>query len=370
MPDEQPTPLIAENPEDEEERMPVIMVPERPDRYNRSTPTKIKEILSLPSLTEQINAFMKLRNCFGPESDSPTYPVLQQYMNNTLSLEAAIDQIAEPIEDLWLTGDHCEREPDENEDQHSAGVGNSAVSTLMDLWYGVMHMAKLTPWTDEAAQNKLVTLITTFSKRPAPIRTPEQEAIVQQKNPRYWTDDGGDMWHERPWYGLCAAEVRNDAPGCGSGLQYPEGIAWANLKGYQLRLALAGDLTVKWGQELDALHNLEHKHDPDYLDANMPAIAVSILLCGQQIYDREYVILPREPHTWYYKDPNALWVDKPRGSSSHSKAKWAFWKRRLAEIAADQRMSVEAAVYAGCCVEFMDRIEEGAARREAEREGI
>ncbi|KAF2799517.1 hypothetical protein K505DRAFT_321119 [Melanomma pulvis-pyrius CBS 109.77] len=335
------------------------MIPEHPVRLGVPIDyTRIKNILALPTVEEQIDAFGVFRNWFRQENDSPSYALLQKYMSGTISLSETVDKIAAPIEELWRSGDNCGAEPtDEPEEGYP---WTSAVGSLMDLWYGVMHMAKRTPWTDNAAHQKLVDLILAFRARPPPTRSAEQAALIEKVNPGYWDDDEGKLWSELPWYGLCAAEVKNDCPNCGSGCQYAEGIAHTNLNSYQARLSLVDEPTARWNQELLALSMaLGREEDPEVLDALVPAAAVWILILRERLYEKKLVEI-KPAGTWRPKWPGELWTEPERGMIHiFSKAKWSFWKCRFMHLAGDERLEEETTQIAGCAAEVMDAIERG-----------
>jgi hypothetical protein len=292
--------------------------------------------------------------------NSPSYAVLLQYMSGENSLQEAIDRIAEPIEESWRTGDHCaENGAEEDIEGHP---WSSAVNTLMDLWYGLMHMAKRTPWMDEAAQNKLIVLLQGFKTRPAPTRSPEQQVTVDRINPEYWDEGEGMLWEGLPWYGLCAAEVRNDCPGCGSGCQIPEGIAFANLCGYQARLALAEHVFEAWNNELDALCSaLDRDIEPHVADALVPSAAVWILIHREKLWGKcvRGLYHKKAPGQFYASWPGDRWVDKGKQRTLFSRERWAFWKERFGLMASDEKLRVETSQIAGLAVEVMEAIEMG-----------
>jgi hypothetical protein len=322
--------------------------------------SRIKAILRLPTIEEQIDAFARLRNCFMHESNSPSYPILLQYMSGESSLQETIDRIAEPIEELWRTGNHCaENGAEEDIEGYS---WTSAVGTLMDLWYGVIHMAKRTPWMDETAQNKLIVLLQAFKARPAPTRSPEQQATVDRICPKYWDESEGMLWEGLPWYGLCAAEVLNDCPDGGSGCQIPEGIAFANLCGYQARLALAESVFEAWDYELNTLClALDTDIEPHVADAVVPAAAVWVLVHREKLWEKciRGVYSKKVPGQFYASWPGQRWVDKGKQITHFSKERWAFWKERFGIMASDEKLRVETSQIAGLVVEVMDTIEMG-----------
>jgi hypothetical protein len=338
-----------------------IMVPERifnpngPGASRNHDPSRIKAILTLPTIPEQIDAFARLRNFFMHEPGSPSYALLLEYMSEDISLQEAVDRIAEPIEELWRTGDHCTETRDEEDENHS---WMSAVGSLMDLWYGVMHVARRTPWSLSAEQDKVITLVQAFKTRPAPTRSEEQQATIEKLNPHYWDESEGMLWDGLPWYGLCSAEVRND----GGERQIPEGMALANLSGYKARLALAEDEFQKYNQELDALCDaLEWVIEPWVADALVPAAAVGVLILREKIWEKSVKGSYHEkvPGPINCSLPGRIWVDRREQKTIFSKERWMFWKKRFGDMASDEKLRLETSQIAGLAVEVMNAVEMG-----------
>ena len=96
--------------------------------------------LALPSFAEQVDAFANLRNYFGPEDDSPSYHVINAYLNSEITVEEAINRIAEPIEEQYTTADHGRKLADSAK-RDETYEGYSTEGYLWELYYGFLHAA-------------------------------------------------------------------------------------------------------------------------------------------------------------------------------------------------------------------------------------
>ena len=320
----------------------------------RANHTEVERILNLPTFPEQVDAFAELRGYFRPEPDSNSYASVTQYMAGSLSLSEAVNRIAEPIELAWTTGDHDPKffkSESGKEPQFSSTEGY-----LWDLWYSVLHTAKRTPWTDNAAHEKLLNLVKALKERP----DPERDSMLQGQDWAYdWVLGSDALWSNLLLLGPSSRESQNDSPGCGAGFQVPEQQAFANVNSFWARMT-RDEVRGFWIYAIWALRGALEEKYPEVekwrWDAWVPTAAMWVLILREKLWDKEEDLTPKNEWEGNPAKPGSLWKE---GKSEFSKKRWGFWKQRFGEVACDEGLAAETRRIAGMTAMVMEDVERG-----------
>ncbi|KAJ7681983.1 hypothetical protein DFH06DRAFT_285073 [Mycena polygramma] len=324
----------------------------------------------------QIDAIAAIRGYFRGDENGIPSKVVHAYMAGDVSLEDAVDQLAEPIEHTYSTGDggrllletelaaRVERRyeddpavalekwgPEEDLEALQAAVTDAedAPTTegqLWNLWFSLLHVAKKTPWRDAAAQQRLVALTAALKARPDP-PTPVNAAVAKQFN---WL--GTEMWASQACFGPSGREMWNDLPGCGAGWHSPEVRAWINVNAFVARLTAQGVRDIRvygvWAlrDTLEDEITIGGHHPADSVDQMAEGMfetaAVWVRLAGRFIYERLKKFSEEDSD------------DEPV-----TFAQWNKWRQRFTEQAEKRQYTERVTGIARECAEIMAKIEEG-----------
>ncbi|KAJ6557733.1 hypothetical protein B0H19DRAFT_1148435 [Mycena capillaripes] len=218
----------------------------------------------------QIDAIAEIRGYFrrGDTDNFPTTVVRTYMADDSISLEEVVRLLAEPIERTYTTADggrllvseekvaRHQRPPltsaaalemwgpEEDLEALAAAVtdANDVPTTegqLWELYDSILHEAKMTPWRDEAAQQRLVDLVAAIKQRADPPRPANMTVAASRNWPWVWAGGLG-LWSMQILFGASARETWNETLGCGSGWHAPEVRAWTNLNAFVARLTVQG----------------------------------------------------------------------------------------------------------------------------------
>lgn len=357
---------------------------------------EIEEIIkTTPNEADQIDAIAEKQNWFRPDPDNyPTYATVKAYMAGTLDLAAAVEKLAEPIDQAYSTADHgqairkAENVAANQRQYHSAEDAReqwgeplpadevpaeddtqpTTEGLLWELWYTVLHVAKQTPWQEDAGagatQEKLVDLVRALKARPGPPAPAKMTKALQ--NDWIWTS--GTLWSELIMLGPSTRECWNDGPGCGSGFSVPEIHAWANINAFIARLTRA-DLAEFWIYAIWAIRDaleVEHKdYEPAHksekaaklLDAYVPAAAVWIIVMGKELWEKDEDLTPKNPNQGDPARGGALW----KGKSAFCKGRWDLWATRFEALSGMEDLITETREIAAKTFTRMEEIKRTAA---------
>jgi hypothetical protein len=142
-----------------------------------------------------------------PEPKGLNYQTILAYMSGSLTVEAAINAIAEPIDHAWS---NPRVRPGMETDEDSDFV--SVEGSLWDLWYGVLHTAKLYTWRDSTAHERLLALVNGF----AACQDPLSPASMPKELEGDWIWSSRTLWSELlmlgPRPGRAGTMVRTQRP--------------------------------------------------------------------------------------------------------------------------------------------------------------
>ncbi|RGP76297.1 hypothetical protein FLONG3_5342, partial [Fusarium longipes] len=205
----------------------------------------------------KIDRLARFRGWFSAET-----PILDQYLQDELSLAETVDILGKPIDDAYSTADfgrqyfeqeRCAKaqrqfhspekalelwgpEEDYPEPQEEWDPSKSTEQQLWDLWFSILHAAKRIPFADETQQVKLVDLVKAFKARRNP--PPPEPMTVPLKRSWIWESD--TLWTDLAVLGISVSETFNDVCGCGAGWLWPEQRACENLFAFMARLTTSG----------------------------------------------------------------------------------------------------------------------------------
>lgn len=301
----------------------------------------------------QIDAIAGIRHYF--KGCGRAVGIVDAYIDATTDLKETVRQIAEPIEYAYTTANggrlfvseeevaryqrtfHSPEKalemwgPEENIEELQARVTDPADSPsvegeLWDLYYTILHASKKIPWSDGAAQQKLVDLLAAIKARPNP-QGPANMTIALK---RYWIYQWGELWSDLVLLGPSGRETWNDSPGCGAGWEAPEVSAWVNVNAFVARLTVQEiynfGIYGSWALqealeekiEVHAGHHLPPPSKSFKAEVLFRVAAVWVRLAGRYMYDhltqdskgQEEVVT----HVW-------------------NRSQWDKWRRRFEEEA-------------------------------------
>jgi hypothetical protein len=285
---------------------------------------KVKEAIeSTHDEPQQIDTIASIRGWFGPDNDSPYYPLIKQYLASSHSLSETASKLS-----------------DTSAKEKSKKEGSSD----LDLLYSILHSAKRIPWRNTSDHAKLVDLVKRLK-------------------------DDVDNFQGLPQWGMAFREVWNDCPGVGAGYSEPEAHAWANINYFCARMEqekMWGNFEPLYGlwAMRDALEEEVKDDGPndahipgttaEKYNAKIPAAAVWAIALGKSLYDFEKDMTPKEANYGNPARGGKLW----KGKAEFSKERWAFWKKRFGEISQKEEPSEDTRKIANEAYEAMEQAEE------------
>lgn len=327
----------------------------------------------------QIDAIAEKQGWFRGDPDEPIYPTVQAYMRDSLDLSIVVEKLAMPIEEQFSTADsgmairkgeedasyqrkfHSPGEAEElwgvplRDDElppESSSDADTTEGLLWDLWYSILHTARLTPWRDATAQNRLLDLVRAFKARPD-LPLPAR----MTKPPRNdWIWSSGQLWSNLLMLGPAARECWNDGPRSGEEHSLPEIHAWTNINAFIASITKEGLgefwLYAIWAMR-DALE-VEHKGQlaTSIQDAEIPAAAAWIMVVGEELWERED-IWEASKTAGNPAGGGKLW----KGKRGFCKERWSFWKQRFHLLGQRTSLKGETREIAAEAFERMENIE-------------
>ena len=361
-----------------------------PDRRETSKALAVAAIIaSTPVFADQVSAIAATRNWFAPAPDDGAYIAIKAYMNDEISLPAAVSTLTTPIDAVYSTANHGRAiraaeataahqrtfwtpeqareqwgEPLAEEDlpplDHTAAENKpTAEGLLWTLWYSFLHVAKQTPYTSTAGDShshaKLLTLVSALKAHP----DPAPPALVTKALRNDWVWSSGALWSALLLFGPAARESWNDCPGCGAGFSAPDAAAWANVNAFVARVTGEG-VADFWIYAIWALREALEERGPagaghvraeeaERLDAAVPAAAVWVIILGRGLWEREEGLEGSGAGF-----PGELW----KGRNAFCKGRWGFWKERFGIVAQREDLRAETREVARCAVRKMEEVEQ------------
>ncbi|SMY21120.1 unnamed protein product [Zymoseptoria tritici ST99CH_1A5] len=324
------------------------------DRARVDQENRVRKVIeSNPSEADQLDAIAKIRGWYDPCNEENA--VLSKYMAGCLSLEAAINMLAEPIDHLYTTANDGRlfytAEMVARSQRHmydtvkaeelwgleqdfpiSDEIGTPSVEgKLWCLWFAVCHTARKTPWADEGKQMKLVDFARQIKQRPDP--PPPQNMTIPLK--RDWQYSSGTLWSTLSMLGPSARETWNDAPGYGAGFSSPELNGANNINAFIARLSLHGVANF-WRYGVWALDGglaVDPREDhrgtsAEKLNAYIPTAVVWIRIAGQAIWEK---IVREDFDSEKRYDANRVLAPQqasPQHEQTYTRARWRYWRDR------------------------------------------
>lgn len=219
---------------------------------------------------------------------------------------------------------------------------------LWILWYSVLHAAKRILWTDEARQEKLLSLVKILKARPDP-PLPYSMSVPLKRN---WIWASGTLWSSLNMLGPSARESWNDSCGCGAGWTILEQHAWTNVNAFVARLTVSETsnfvLYGMWALR-DALESKPGSSASHHRNASLATqqqllvtvAAVWIRIAGKYMYgfrsdkavpkDVEVRLDAREKKLPWWRGEETMFCT----------ARWHFWRRRFEQEAQNEDVSEE-----------------------------
>lgn len=335
---------------------------------------------------DQLDAIANIRGWYG--SDNIENAILKQYMNSTLSLEEAVSKLADPIDQLYTSGDNgwskykseqvarSQRNfNEENGTQFEIGDWGveqdiakpegsdveylSTEGSLWCLWFAVMHTARKISWQDEVQQTKLLDFVKALKARPDPPQ-PEDITIPMKRD---WMYSSGKLWSNLSMMGPSFRECWNDSPGCGAGWSLPEVHAWVNANAFVARVAETG-LANYWNYGIWALRDaFEQKPTSIYTkpdrketvqDLLLTTAAVWILIGGKDMW--AFVSKDQDFETHYGLDADLSKLPQ-QGDGTWTRARWNFWKEKLEALVTNDELADETKRVTRDAVKHMQEVE-------------
>ena len=333
--------------------------------------------------SEQLDAICEARGWFRAKDD-----ILNAFLAGTMSLEDAAERLAAPIEETYTSADGgklfwememtaralrplCTREEVERLLGHPVAMcepdpavrhQNSTEGGLGGLWLSINHASRKTPWSgdDNGQMLKLVQLVQTLKLRPNP-PLPEGATPALLTNCIYTTKG---LWSDLTLLGMNMRESWNDAPGGTMGFTVPEVKAWERENAFVARLTATGTVdylnygvwAMQAALEGGIAQNNQVRYTPEFkareVESTLGVIVVWLSIAGKDMHQRSVETV--EPGQVMENGMVAAW----RTLSEISDVRWRFWKRRLAKIARDEKVSAVSRSHAVRAGEEMQRLEE------------
>jgi hypothetical protein len=277
----------------------------------------------------KIDQIAKIRGWFRPEEDSAYYPIVQQYLQGDLDLDAATSKLFNPIDQKIIN-----RELDN--------------VYFVDLWYSIIHSARRKSFEaeDDGKRNahfhaKVADLVAAF----------REHKIKHHEEYDYIYSSLFDL-------GMACREVNNDEPD--SNATGVEIDAWANVNFFWARLTEKGLLDLSLYAIWRMRTALEEEQQDDAegtaaqkYDVYIPAAASWIFGLGRALYTKEKDLTPTDRKQGNPAKGGELW----KGKAVFSKERWALWKERLGVISKLDSVSDKTKNISRDALEAMERAE-------------
>lgn len=169
----------------------------------------------------KIDALGEVRGWFMPLGDEPTN-TLSQYLFGSMLLPVTVERLVSPVDEAYSTSDCGKKFPGDNSSSADTPLGpekydmatctlptpnpptrkRSTESQLWNLYYGILHAAKKIPWSDDAGQEKLISLVRALKVRP----DPPLPLYATEANRMNWIWASGMLWSILSMLGPSACE--------------------------------------------------------------------------------------------------------------------------------------------------------------------
>lgn len=301
------------------------------DRYLQEKKQRIDHIISSnEEEAVKIDQIAKVRGWFRPEEDSAYYPIVQQYLQGDIDLDAATSKLFDLIDQKII-----DRKLDD--------------VYFVDLWYSIIHSAKRNPFHEaeeygmSSAQfhAKVVDLVAAF----------REHKIKGHEEYDYIYSSLYDL-------GMACREANNDQPGPNA--TDIEIDAWANVNFFWARLTEKGllDLSLYAIWAMRTALEEEQQDDAEGTAAQkynvyVPAATSWIFGMGRALYTKEKDLTPTDRKFGNPAKGGELW----KGKAEFSKERWTLWKERLGVISKLDSVSDKTKNISKDALEAMERAE-------------
>lgn len=275
-------------------------------------------------MSGQIDQIARSRKWCRPQESGSFYPIVKEYVNQNLEAKDASSKLFGPIDEAISAS----RLDDVN---------------FQDLWFSIIHCARMTPFHKREDQERLVNLVAAFKNHSIP------------DNQKY-----NYLYSSMTDFGMSCREAYNDSPELDNKYSEVEADAWANLNFFFARITDKGledlSLFAIWAMR-QALETSPEDELPkaaaQSYDAYTPAAAVWILGMGPILWRKEEDLTPTDSKQGNPARGGDLW----KGKAEFSKERWALWKERFVAIAKMNEVSEKTRSLAKDAVEQMERAE-------------
>jgi hypothetical protein len=336
--------------------------------------------------SEQLDAICEARGWW--RIDKEVRNILDAYLAGTVPLEDTAERLAAPIDESYTSADAGTQfwamemtaracrpmctpdevkehwgdpvsmcEPDPADRYHVSTEGG-----LGRLWLSVNHASRKLLWAGDDSRQmlKLVQLVQTLKMRPNP-PLPEAATPALRND---WIWKSGKLWSDLTLLGPSMRESWNDAPGGTMGFTELEVKAWERENAFVAHLTATGTACYLnygvWAMR-DALEGgiaqmNQMRYTPEFkarvVEVTLGVTVVWLLIAGKQVYQCSVETV--EPGSVMENGMVSAWTT----SSEISDARWRFWRKRLAKIARDEKVSALSRSHAVRAGEEMQRLEE------------
>ncbi|KAF2431420.1 hypothetical protein EJ08DRAFT_187091 [Tothia fuscella] len=325
-------------------------------RQKAETSKKIQAVIdSTNDFATQVDAIAALRGWFRLENIG-SCPIIKSYMSGNLDVDTAVTQLSEPINECYTTANYGRQfrdaeqvaanqrkfyDADEARERwgdplpedpmpviDDSAPDDSVEGLLWQLWFSILHVGKCTPYTDVAAQSKLLDLVEALKKLEDP--PPPQNMTKALSHDWIWST--GKVWSNLNMLGPSTREMWNDMPHEKT-ITVPEIKAWANVNALVAGFVARGiaDFWIYciWAMR-SALEDVPLVKD---LDSFVPAAAAWISVLGRQLYDRNEDLTSKDPKR--QGNPGAG-GKVYKGPTAFCRERWDFWTQAFQDISERQ----------------------------------
>lgn len=269
----------------------------------------------------------KIRGWFSPHDDSAFYPLIQDLVNERISMDTACSKIFQSIDEKIAA-----RKLDD--------------VNFLDLWYSAIHTAKRIDFLAMQQRDQMASLVEFVGKFKAHL-VPENEHYSY-------------LYESLTDFGMACREAFNDMPVPQEGSLDIEATVWASMNHFLARITDQGhyDLSMYaiWAIRLaleTEFRDDEYATAAQKYEAYLPAVSAWIIGAGNILFTKKVDLTPTDPKEGDPAGGGELWT----GRSEFSKERWAFWKERLVVISGMDNVSEHIKNQAKTAVEEMERAE-------------
>ncbi|KAF2851044.1 glycoside hydrolase family 76 protein [Plenodomus tracheiphilus IPT5] len=289
---------------------------------------KIEEVLAtVADQAAQIDQIAKIRGWHRPRDDSAYFPLVQDLMNEKISIDDACVRIFGPI------------------DEKIAASKLDEVNFL-DLWYSIIHSAKRIDFSGIEQRDQLADLV---------------DFVGKFKNHSIPDNDKYDyIYNSLTDFDLASREAYNDAPVAQNGFLAIEIAVWANLNHFFARITDQGihdfSMYAIWAMRQALENDLQDDGEATAAQkyaAYVPAASAWIIGAGRTMFIKEADLTPTDQKQGNPARGGELW----KGKAEFSKKRWALWKERLVTISTMEKVTENTRSVAKTSVEQMERSE-------------